>query len=110
MSAPATLPAASWQDPACGACGSDTYHDGDGYVCEPCGLWFDQGDDLAPDYLDEEAEPCGEPCSNTWHGSRTLGPYDCKPCHLPAGHESLHHTPCEPLPRHTVKEPSDVRP
>lgn len=94
-----TLPSASWQDPSCGACYGETAHDGDGYACYRCGLWFDQDDDLAASYLDEDAEPCGEPCSNTWHGSPSLGPYDCHPCHLPAGHEYDHNTPCVPIPR-----------
>ena len=31
------LPYCSIQNPACGACGSETSHDGDSFYCEPCG-------------------------------------------------------------------------
>ena len=94
-----TLPAAAWENPTCGACYSETNSADYGYVCEPCGLWFDRDDDIKASYLDEGAEPCGNPCDNTWHNSRDLGPYECNPCHLPKGHESTHHTPCKPLPK-----------
>ena len=39
-----------------------------------------------------DAELCGEPCSNSWHSSRSLGPYDCTPCQLPTGHKAAHWT------------------
>ncbi len=98
---PANLPPAEWQYPSCGACGSDTDHDGDGYVCYPCGLSFGQGErgDLAAHYLDSEAETCGEACSNWWHGDDRISPgsrYECGTCALPKDHQSGHWNGCMP--------------
>jgi len=91
------LPSAEFQNPSCGACFRETHNDGDFYVCEACGLAFDN-DDLEAFFLDESDEPCGEPCGNWWHGDGRLNPSSrmkCYPCALPKGHASDHWTGCE---------------
>ena len=96
------LPTCSVHYPACGACGGETDHDGDTYYCDPCGLDYGDGaDDTTATYRAPDADPCGAPCSNAWHGSRDLGPYDCTPCQLPTGHKSPHWTACRPSPKET---------
>lgn len=89
------LPPAEPANPRCGVCGDETDHDGDGLYCEECGLDYD--DTLAADYRDDEAEPCGQPCTNTWHGDQVWQiPYDCATCALPTDHISDHWAPCRP--------------
>jgi len=94
------LPSAEHQSPSCGACGSETTFDGDDFVCEDCQLAFEPNY-LNASFLNPEAEPCGSPCDNSWHGDhkikRGFG-YDCNPCQLPAGHESFHWTGCQSKP------------
>ena len=36
-----------------------------------------------------------------WHGSPSLGPYDCTPCQLPTGYKADHWTACRPSPKET---------
>lgn len=96
------LPGCSVSHPACGACGKETDHDGDSFYCDECNLDYgDGGEDSTPTYRDEEAEPCAEPCDNTWHHKpgaiRPEWSYACAPCSLPEGHTSDHWTPCEIL-------------
>ncbi|MBN7567095.1 hypothetical protein ACM0AZ_25015 [Mycobacteroides abscessus subsp. massiliense] len=94
------LPAASVQNPACGACVGETTYGGDKFICEDCQLGFSR-DDFAASSLDPDAEPCGAPCDNFWHGDHKIKQgygYDCSPCKLPTGHTSLHWTGCEPRP------------
>jgi hypothetical protein len=89
------LPYCSVQNPSCGACGGDTRHDGDSFYCEDCLLDYGTGEDgETATYLDEEAEPCGNPCDNSWHTKFDYA--ECKPCSLPKGHHSDHWTPCRP--------------
>jgi hypothetical protein len=94
---PAPLPQAEHQTPACGACRGETNcYDRDEFTCDDCGLTF-VGEDLVPEFTDSEAKPCLHPCTNTWHGSRDLGSYECHPCALPAGHPTkFHWTGCRP--------------
>jgi len=90
------LPAADWQTPSCGACGSDTEYD-DAFVCHSCGLQFDR-EDLSASYLDDEIEACGAACDNWWHGDDLIRPgrqYECGTCALPTGHTSDHWTNCQ---------------
>ena len=102
MTGPVTLPTCSVRYPTCGACGCETDHDGDTYYCDLCGFDYGDGaDDTTATYRAPDADPCGEPCSNSWHGSRDLGPYDCTPCQLPAGHKAAHWTACRPSPKET---------
>ena len=87
------LPHCESQYPACGACGDETCHDGGTFYCDECGLDYGDGEDgTVATYRDETAPPCDEPCTNDWHGSRDLGPYECIPCALPKGHTSRHWT------------------
>lgn len=91
------LPDAQMQNPACGACGSETSDQGDEYVCEDCQLAFDH-DDLDARFLNPDVEPCGRPCDNWWHGDNRIRSglgFDCGTCHLPAGHVSMHWTGCQ---------------
>lgn len=107
MSRTVTLPDAEPQNPTCGACIGELSHDGDGFVCYDCGLYFDPVR-LEASYLDDEAEPCGEPCANEWHEPDRLRPgsrWECSPCSLPEGHgsdtyppiRSGHWEPCRPI-------------
>ena len=97
-----TLPACSVQYPSCGACGSDTSHDGDGFYCDPCGLDYGAGEDgTVATYRNPDTPPCGHTCTNEWHGSRVLGPYECTPCQLPQDHAADHWTDCRPIPKET---------
>ena len=99
MSEP-SLPAARRLPPACGACGVDTERDHESFVCESCGLRFDRTS-LAASYLDQFARPCGQPCSNWWHGDDRIQQgvrFECGSCVLPAGHESGHWTGCTRKP------------
>ncbi|MBM7280335.1 hypothetical protein JTZ10_21560 [Gordonia rubripertincta] len=98
-----SLPSAEHQSPSCGACQSETSHDGDDFVCEDCQLAFDSYT-LEARFLDEDVEPCGKPCENTWHGDHKIHRgqgYRCHPCQLPKGHEEFggwhHWTGCEPI-------------
>lgn len=52
-------------------------------------------------YYTPDAKPCGARCRNPWHGSPSLGPYDCTPCQLPTGHKAAHWTACRPSPKET---------
>ncbi len=91
------LPDAQPQEPSCGACASETYFDGDVFVCEDCQLVFDK-DDFSASFLDESVEPCGTPCGNWWHGDNRIKPgigYDCGTCHLPTGHAGMCWTGCQ---------------
>lgn len=100
MSAP-NLPYCRAQNPACGACGSDTDFDGDVFVCWGCCLNYGDGEDeTVAEFLDEETAACNIPCSNFWHGDNMIakgGGYDCNPCALPNGHENMHWTNCQPI-------------
>ena len=58
-------------------------------------------DDTTATYRAPDADPCGELCSNSWHGSRDLGLYGCTPCQLPTGHKAAHWTACRPSPKVT---------
>lgn len=92
------LPDAVLQSPACGACGSETSHDGDHFYCEDCQLGFNT-DDLSAFFLNPDTEPCGFSCDNYWHGNHIIQQgqgYDCGTCMLPAGHESMHWSGCQP--------------
>ena len=94
------LPACSIQSPSCGACGEETSHDGDVFYCWPCELDYGDGaDGTTATYRSPDTPPCGRPCTNEWHTS--LGPYDCTPCQLPAGHKAAHWTACLPSPKET---------
>lgn len=91
------LPDAVQQSPACGTCGSETTFDGDDFICEDCQLYFDP-DDLSASFLDAEAEACGAPCDNGWHGDHKIQQgkgYDCGTCKLPTGHKNFHWTGCQ---------------
>ncbi|SIC68010.1 Uncharacterised protein [Mycobacteroides abscessus subsp. abscessus] len=92
------LPDAVVQYPACGCCGSGTRFDENGFICEDCLLKFDL-DWLSASFLDPRAEPCGAACDNSWHGDHRIRQghgYNCGTCMLPAGHESMHWTGCQP--------------
>lgn len=91
------LPSCAVQSPACGACGADTEHDGDSFVCYDCGLNYGEGrEDVPAEYIDEELEPCGRECDNYWHKEGRLGVVmACEPCKLPAGHKPDCWTDCE---------------
>ncbi|UXE05419.1 hypothetical protein SEA_RENNA12_68 [Arthrobacter phage Renna12] len=87
------LPSCIVQSPACGACGSDTEHDGDSFVCFDCGLNYGEGrEDEPATFLDEELPACGKACDNSWHP--TLG-LTCGECKLPEGHKSDCWTDCK---------------
>ena len=103
MTGPVWLPTCSVRYPACGACGSETDYDGDSLYCDPCGLDYGDGTESKPAtyYHTADAKPCGARCRNPWHGSPSLGPYDCTPCQLPAGHKAAHWTACRPSPKET---------
>lgn len=92
------LPDAEAQCPACGCCGAETAPYGEYFACEDCDLSFD-AETLTASFLNPEAEPCGVPCDNFWHGDHKIKQgtgYDCGACKLPAGHTSMHWTGCEP--------------
>lgn len=96
------LPYCTIQNPACGACGGETSHDGDSFYCEPCGLDYgDGGSETRATYRDEGVEPCGHPCGNYWHGrdlSAVGWSFRCEPCALPATHEEGGHWhDCSPI-------------
>lgn len=93
-----TLPDAVPQRPACGACGGETRSDGEHFYCQYCLLGF-APITLIAFFLDPKAETCGAPCDNSWHGDHRIRQgwgYDCGSCGLPAGHESMHWTNCQP--------------
>jgi hypothetical protein len=92
------LPNAVPQNPACGSCSGETRWEDSGFYCEDCGLYF-RADDMSASFLDPNAQPCGAPCDNYWHGDnkiKTGRRFDCYPCQLPVGHSSLHWTGCQP--------------
>ena len=92
----ARLPDATYPHPTCGTCGSETVLECGTFFCYECDLTFDP-DDLTATYRDPAAEACSHPCENTWHQPHAIKQghgYDCQPCALPAGHESLHWTGC----------------
>ena len=102
MTGPVTLPTCSVHYPTCGACGGEIDYDGDSYFCAPCDLDYGDGaDDTSAAYYTADAKPCGARCRNPWHVSTSLGPYDCTPCQLPAGHKAAHWTACRPSPKET---------
>lgn len=93
-----TLPDAVPQMPVCGACGGETRSDGEHFYCEYCLLGF-APITLIAFFLDPNAKTCGAPCDNSWHGDHRIRQgwgYDCGPCGLPAGRESMHWTNCQP--------------
>lgn len=94
-----SLPTCSVQYPSCGACHGETQYDGDSFYCEDCCLDYGDGEDSTEaTFRDEEAEPCGNPCDNYFHGPHEICEgkgYDCRPCALPDGHTSPHWTNCE---------------
>jgi hypothetical protein len=96
-----SLPAATRENPACGACGRETEFDGDDFACYECQLTFDPSY-LEASFLDPEQPVCGEPCSNYWHTDEAkLRPghhYVCATCELPKGHGSEHWTDCQVVP------------
>lgn len=87
----ATLPTCQTQTPACGACGENTRNDGDGFYCESCLLNYFDGEDGTEAEFMEDVDPCGVPCSNTWHVQFKM---ICGPCKLPKGHTSMCWTGC----------------
>lgn len=93
------LPDAAQQNPACGCCGGETRaYEAEGFTCEDCQLRFDARD-LSASFLDERTPPCEAPCDNSWHGDHKIKQgtgYDCGTCKLPAGHDSMHWTGCQP--------------
>jgi hypothetical protein len=90
-----SLPSCTIQYPACGACGDDTDHDGDGFYCDDCGLDYGDGDESSPaTFRDEEQPPCGKPCDNGWHKPEALD-LICSPCELPKDHNSMCWTDCK---------------
>ncbi len=95
------LPDAVQQNPACGACGSETHFDGDTFVCDDCQLCF-EAIGLAASFVNPDTEPCAAPCDNYWHGDHLIEKgvgYDCGTCKLPTGHPSkFHWTGCESKP------------
>lgn len=96
MSVP-KLPDAEVRHPACGCCGEDTDFDGDVFWCEPCGIEFDR-DTMEASFRDPDADVCGKPCANYYHGPDRLKPGSrvvCTSCHLPAEHAARCWTACE---------------
>ena len=97
------LPRAELQYPLCGACSGETWHNGDSLVCDDCQLRFNPVH-LEASYIDEDAEPCGEPCTNDWHGPNRIKDryeFECAPCALPDTHEGgdlSHWRPCRMVP------------
>lgn len=93
------LPTCTVQYPTCGACHGETTHNGDGLECEPCGLYYGDGEDgTQAEYMDEEADPCSKPCDNHWHGLGRIRDgygYHCGTCQLPEGHTSDCYTNCK---------------
>lgn len=92
------IPSAEPQEPACGACGGNTTFTDEWFVCEDCRLGFD-ANSLSPEFIYHDDSPCGEPCTNRWHGPGKLNArmeFTCYPCSLPSGHTSLHWFGCEP--------------
>lgn len=93
----------------CGSCGDSLEHDGDQYVCHPCGLCWatdDVFDDAPATYLDEDAQPCGAPSGDS--ETMQVRPFETvngvvkswrewrhiyAPCILPTGHASGHEFP-----------------
>jgi len=96
----ANLPVCAVRTPACGSCGGDTEASVDGIYCDPCGLYYGNGDDCTEaTFLDDAADPCAQPCSNHWHGDHKIRQgwgYECTPCQLPARHTSDCWTDCIP--------------
>lgn len=86
------LPSCIIQYPACGACGSDTEHDGDSFYCDDCGLDFGPDDSEPATFRDEEQPACGKECRNNWHKVYEL---TCEECKLPEGHKSDCWTGCK---------------
>lgn len=94
------LPAATQQNPACGACRGETRDEGDQFVCDDCQLAYDTIL-LEPSFIDPTAKVCGAPCDNSWHGDNKIRAgigYRCGTCRLPEGHSPLHWTGCEQVP------------
>ena len=90
-----SLPVCAVEYPSCGACGSNTSHDGDTFYCDECDLDYGDGDDgHEAQFRDEEQKPCGKPCDNTWHAPEHLN-LICTPCKLPATHTSFCWTDCK---------------
>ena len=90
------LPYAEHQFPLCGACGGETWHDGDVLRCDDCGLDYGDGNRAAL-YLDDAAEPCGT-AYVFGHGRVRLpvgDPYQYTDCPLPRGHVSEHYHPIQ---------------
>lgn len=97
-----TLPMSIPRYPECGACGDECDHDGDSFVCDPCGLDYGNEDagTLAV-YMDPDAVPCGAACDNGWHKTYRYYRFVCTPCQLPTGHKAAHWTACRPSQKET---------
>lgn len=96
-----SLPNATFQRPACGACQGDTEaYDDDWFICHDCGLSFD-GITLAASFTNPDTPVCGAACDNWWHGDHRIRPgqgFDCGTCELPSGHHSTFHwTGCQSI-------------
>lgn len=94
---PTPLPDATPQNPACGACSSETYCDGDAFICDDCQLEYDIYD-MSASFLNPDAPVCEHPCDNTWHGDNKIKQgrgFRCGTCRLPEGHRSLHWHGCK---------------
>lgn len=76
-------------NPVCAMCWYEVAYDGDVYVCEDCGVFFDLNGQH-PSLLDPNAEQCGQACRNMFHGivevGNTVLEYKCNPCVLSADH------------------------
>ena len=92
------LPDAVLRCPHCGACGAETTSEDGYFACYDCLLMFDRA--MEASFLDPDAEPCGEPCDNSWHKPGAIKQgygFACHPCRLPKGHASEHWTGCESI-------------
>lgn len=75
--------------PLCGACEQETSHDGDSFVCEPCGLDYGEGSESdRAKFLDPGTSECGAISISAADWGR-LGITE-SPCSLPNGHRSSH--------------------
>lgn len=88
-----TPPGLEFPYPPCSLCGEDTYHDGDGFRCDPCGAsWSSSGCDGLYD------EPEVPACAATYrpHDRPDLGSEFerirnfVNRCNLPADHDGKH--------------------
>lgn len=93
----------------CGSCGEQIHHDGEVYRCDECRLIWETGDpfeDTPAEFLHESDKPCGH--HDGYQPPVDVRPFHTRnsvvllwrawttvigPCHLPAGHASLHDYP-----------------